>query len=782
MTLVRSRSFRLTLPLLGALSLAAACGDDDGGGGKSPSEAGAGGDEGVAGSSVGGDAAGLGGGPQESGGSMATDDAGAAGSSGQAGEASSNVLGWSQDFALPGINGATTSTVTSAVITGVRKLWVGGEFSQAGDVPAQNVAIWNGQRWSALGEGLSSVVLQLAPTVDEDMYALVEAPEGQSAIRFWDGESWAEVPAATQGGIKAIEVAPDGTLYAAGYFTEIGGVEAPGVAYLAPGGEWVALPNDAEVLGTGGISTVKLVGDDVCVGGLIGGGQVGAACFDGDDWLSYTANLAFGEVKTLTFAGGTLYASGSFMLDGVDTGGGVAAWNGESWELVGGGLLGSFGQPDVMNIAVDGEKVYATGFFALAGGAFVRHVAMWNGNKWSDLNGGLQKFLGVDFIEGPRGRTLAVDDGGEVYVGGRLTFAGAENAMRVARWDGADWHGVDDPLVPRLGVNGSVLSVMVGSDGDIYAGGAFEHLGGDALALGVARFAPSEQRWYGMGSGFERVDALAEYQGDIYAGGNFTSSGTASIKGVGRWDGAAWRSVSGGVVGEVRDLVAGPDAKLYVAGTISEAGGAEARNVVVWDGESWESLGVLGEEFDSVHTLAFDDQGTLYAGGMFTTADGVEVNRIATWKDGAWVPLGAGVDDMVDAIAFYDGKLVIGGWFSHSGDDEVEHIASWDPETETWQSFGGGLVSPEEFGTVVVTALAVRGTDLYAAGIIKKAGEVEVSHLARFDGESWHDVDGGLDDTVETLSLAPEALWVGGTFTRAGGVGSIGIARFGLAP
>jgi hypothetical protein len=52
----------------------------------------------------------------------------------------------------------------------------------------------------------------------------------------------------------------------------------------------------------------------------------------------------------------------------------------------------------------------------------------------------------------------------------------------------------------------------------------------------------------------------------------------------------------------------------------------------------------------------------------------------------------------------------------------------------------------------------------------------------RFDGKAWHDVDGGVDDVAEALSLSKDALWIAGGFTRAGGVGSVGIARFGLAP
>ncbi len=781
MTFARVRSTFRVLPF-GATALVfalSACGDDDGGSPPAPE-----GDAGEGPSSGGKGTAGKGG----SGGSS-TGTAGeptevpAGGVGGDSSEPLAPELGWSKSFALPGINGATMSTVTSVVATGVRKLWVAGKFSQAGDILAKNVAIWNGQRWSALGKGLDSEVLQLAPTAEENMYALVRVGEqGGAPILYWDGESWTEISAEVDDEIRAIDVAPDGTLYAAGFFTTIDGVAAPGVASRAPGEDWKALPVDADVLGSNGLETVKVVGADVCVGGNLSEGSVGAACLEGGAWVSYRANLStIGGVRSFTVADGTLYAAGNFMLEGIDTGGGVALWNGESWELVGGGLLGPFAEPDVHAVAIDGDKLYATGFVSLAGGGFVRHIAMYNGTRWNDLNGGLQKFMGVDIIESARGSALAVDDGGELYVGGRLTFAGAENAMRVARWDGADWHGVDDPLAPRLGINGFLNSVFAASDGSIYAGGGFEHLGGDALALGVARFVPTERRWYPMGAGLTDVRTLVEHDGAIYAGGDFVASGSASIKGVGRWDGAAWRSVGGGVLGRVNPLLSGPDGKLYAGGTFSAAGAVDARNVATWDGEAWSALGSIGEEWEAVRAFAFDADEQLFAGGLFTTASGAPAANVVRWEDDAWVPLGEGVDDAVDSMVFYGGKLVIAGAFSHSGAADVPHVAFWNADSEAFEAVGGGLRTDGDFDFAHVQAMVAHGKDLYVAGVFEVAGNQKVSHIARFDGKKWHDVDGGLDDVTESLSLGTDALWVGGTFTRAGGYGSIAIARYGLA-
>ena len=41
-------------------------------------------------------------------------------------------------------------------------VYVAGYFSQAGEVSANNIAKWDGTAWSALGDGVSSIVYAMA--------------------------------------------------------------------------------------------------------------------------------------------------------------------------------------------------------------------------------------------------------------------------------------------------------------------------------------------------------------------------------------------------------------------------------------------------------------------------------------------------------------------------------------------------------------------------------------------------------------------------------------------
>ena len=49
------------------------------------------------------------------------------------------------------------SAVYAAAMDNAGNLYVGGDFTVAGDVPANNIAKWNGSSWSALGSGMNTV-------------------------------------------------------------------------------------------------------------------------------------------------------------------------------------------------------------------------------------------------------------------------------------------------------------------------------------------------------------------------------------------------------------------------------------------------------------------------------------------------------------------------------------------------------------------------------------------------------------------------------------------------
>ena len=330
--------------------------------------------------------------------------------------------------------------------------------------------------------------------------------------------SAAPLPTAyVNGSVYAIAIAPDGTVYFGGRFSEVctdsalACVARSNVARLSAAGD--VLP----ALGTGTNNTVRALAvgaSEVYAGGefTIAGGEgigQGVARWTGVEWHSLASGLSGGSVDALAVAGDTLYAGGSFTRAGDHSVANIAQWNGESWDPVGAGT-----QRPVLALAASGAGVYAGGAFDSAGQVpGTAHIARWDGSAWQPLGGGTPGF--ADEVHS------IVVSGTNVYIAGDFTEAGGvAGARNVARWDGAQWR---------------------------------------ALATGVDG----------------HVSALAVAGGDLYAAGEFTSVGGTATSRLAYWDGVGWHAVGEGANGHIEALVPAPDrATLFAGGSFTKFNGA----------------------------------------------------------------------------------------------------------------------------------------------------------------------------------------------------------------
>ena len=69
---------------------------------------------------------------------------------------------------------------------------------------------------------------------------------------------------------------------------------------------------------------------------------------------------------------------------------------------------------------------------------------------------------------------------------------------------------------------------------------------------------------------------------------------------------------------------------LYAGGWFTSAGGNPANQIAKWNGSNWSALG--GGTNNNVRAIA-SYNGEVYAGGFFTTADGNPANYIAKWQN-----------------------------------------------------------------------------------------------------------------------------------------------------
>jgi hypothetical protein len=416
---------------------------------------------------------------------------------------------------------------------------------------------------------------------------------------------------------------------------------------------------------------------------------------------------------------------------------------------------------DIRAIAVDDAgNVYVGGSFTEAGGAPASYVACWNGITWSPLGSGMNG----DVL------ALAFDSRGALFAGGQFTTAGGNSASRIARWDGAGW------LPLGSGMNGSVSALAVDAAGNLYAGGSFTTAGG-VSANTVARW--NGFTWSALGSGIggygPYVRALAvDSTGNLYAGGNFTTAGGISAKNIARWDGATWLPLDSGANREVFALAADAADHLFAGGLFTTVGGIDANRVARWDGSIWSALGsgVAGSpgasEMVYVDALVVDTTGNLFAGGNFALAGGVSIGSIARWDGTAWLGLGNGVGrcyyygecSPVHALAFgATGNLYAGGSSLITG----YHIAMWNGVT--WSSLGQGVHH-------VARALLVD-----TAGHIYAGGNA----VSQWDGATWSVVGSAAGHYMNVNALAYDAggtLYAGGYFVLPDSTDAHGVAKW----
>ena len=492
-----------------------------------------------------------------------------------------NVAVWDGNAWLP--LGAGIVGEVDALANWNGALYAGGRLQSSNAVPLHNLARWTGSAWVDVGGGTLGDVTALTGTLAGLFVGGGFDTAGGNAhanLAIWNGSAWSDVG----GGIDAPVVfnvvhsiaAGVSSLFVTGEFSSVGGgaVSAHFVAAWN-GSAWSNLPAPA---GDGLYSFVQ-VGAAVDYGGLPCFGGLSElrpeassiACWTGSTWTPLGGDIANNLplwVDAMLVSGTDLYVGGYFNLG---NGCCVGRWDGVAWNAIGDGI-----QTEPITIAVDGDHVYAAGYFNEAGGVPANHVAMWDGNAWQPLGDG---------IDTPP-NALAVY-GGKLYAGGYFSDAGGVAASYIAAWDGNAWAPVGD------GLDGQVNALAVHA-GSLYAGGSFSQAG--ILA------ANSIARW--NGTQWSAVE---------------TPSG----------NGVTYQGFPGYVA-----TLAETNLGLFVGGFFDAAAGTPANQVTRLDADGFHTLGA--NPLDGIDANGYVTAITLhgndvYVGGVFGIAHGRPSANIARY-------------------------------------------------------------------------------------------------------------------------------------------------------
>ncbi len=613
-----------------------------------------------------------------------------------------------------------------------------------------------------------------------------------SRIAAWDGARWHTLGDGLNAQVRAL-IVHNGELIAAAGHNGFGNPgPANGVARW-DGTSW-------QPLGSAGFQNVvwalTAYEGEIYAGGIFnsaGGTPVNnIARWDGTTWHAVGAGIPGGATALTVFNGELLAASN-----------GVLRWNGAAWETFAPGLTGS-----VKTFATYNGDLVVGGSFQTMPATPIDEVARWTGTAWLLLGGGMDNDV----------NTL-LEFNGELIAGGQFTTVEGQPASRMARWNGANWL----PIAAGPGMPNRRCDTLTLFNGDLYAGGATTAASG-AQAEQVGRWSGLE--WNYLGVGFDAiVYDTATYNGELIAGGWFSTAGDIEAVGIARRDNTGqWHSmgdVSGGD-GFVFDLVVYDDV-LIATGSFSAIGGVPTTNgTAQWDGEFWQQFG--SDDVGIAKKLVHD--GELYAPGGFGPNQ-----KVARWDPLAhdWQPIGTFQTNAgVTCLTIFEGDLIAGGiggigvnasvwrwdfdapgtWQpigQHLGFNLLQTLGAFDGELlaggyieaglvrfngTSWVPVGGGLFlsneSPDEI--LAVFDLRIFNGDLIVAGTFSYAGAqqytpetVAAFHVASWNGANWQALGSGTNNAVVSLHEHERDLMIGGWFDLAGGGPAGHLARWGPA-
>lgn len=290
------------------------------------------------------------------------------------------------------------------------------------------------------------------------------------------------------------------------------------------------------------------------IGGLGPEGATAAsiATWDGASFSPIGNGFSGGSENVLTMAvyQGDLYVAGRFRFSGSQALGGIARWDGTSWQAVGGGL-GLAGA--ITTFVPFGGELVALGSFTSIGGVALPRSAKWNGQRWATFGTNVgeiscatvlndQLYIGLPgTTPEPRvrrfndGTWISLPSGGwslgllalgsvdnEIVGTGLVSVGFNQFAYRVKRTDGTIWSD--------MSTGAGEIRAFLNAPSGLYAGGGYR----------LRRF--NGVGWDLVAETQERaIYAIEQFGPEFILGGKDTRF-TGSVPGVARWspDGIPW--------------------------------------------------------------------------------------------------------------------------------------------------------------------------------------------------------------------------------------------------
>lgn len=313
------------------------------------------------------------------------------------------------------------------------KLYVGGDFWEAGGLSAFDIASWNGYKWDSLGSGMCYPAVGVTSICTFHDTLIVGGgflSAGCNPVQYlsrWYNNEWHSF--GQPNGYVGVLYVYEEKLYVGGAFDSIGGIQANGLAKW-DGESWSTvgdLPDYTIAIDQNVVNKILIFNGTIYIAGILvdsSQSAVNFASYDGQQWkYHHILNGPFSGGYPAIAYKNELYMIGLFLKSEGNAGNCIMKFNGLNWEDVGGGITSKILYPQLTNAIVYHDKLYVVGIFDSAGSIPATNIAAWDGFKWCGFGNYIDNK--IDAIE-------SFQD--TLYIAGGFRSIDNDTVNYIARW------------------------------------------------------------------------------------------------------------------------------------------------------------------------------------------------------------------------------------------------------------------------------------------------------------------------------------------------------------
>lgn len=316
---------------------------------------------------------------------------------------------------------------------------------------------------------------------------------------------------------------------------------------------------------------------------------------------------------------------------------------GQTWQNVGSGVNNK-----VYDLIKFDNKLYAGGRIG---------VKYWDGSTWT----GLPNPFGIACP-----LTLAVYND-TLYVGGDFPWSGS--ISHVYKYNGTSWIQVGGDFNEA---SWSSTKRLLTYNGQLISGGRFSSISGTTI-YNIASWKGTT--WDSLGNGLNgSVWNLAEYNGQLIASGDFTSSGTdTTIYRIGKWDGLSWSPIDTAHKFNSAGPMISFNGKLIIGNVWDTISGNQMKGVAKWTGSTFVSMG--NNLIKSVSNFWTFNSELYLSGKIYNFNPNDDDDVVLKWNGFFWQQVGQVFNQPVLTIDDFSNEVFCGGFYTTCGTSSIPYIA-----------------------------------------------------------------------------------------------------------